>query len=230
MVKFRLYFDKDKETEWLNEMAAKGYAMTGFFAGVYQFEKCEPGKYVYQIDFGDKFFSVGEDYREFMSEAGIEIVQVWGYWVILRKRASEGEFKLYTDVDSSIEHYTKIRDMFKAVTIAELICFIIEALVAANGAMVGVFGMLLIGAMSLVLMRAAVKTNQIIIELKERKGETVESCGRNGKVSPVLAAGLLLNAAAVAMPAENSFRTVMQIIAIVVMLTGIYQSRNVFRK
>lgn len=28
MKEFRLYFDKDKETEWLNDMAAKGYALT----------------------------------------------------------------------------------------------------------------------------------------------------------------------------------------------------------
>ena len=38
MTKFRLYFDKDKETAWINEMVKKGYAMTGFFAGFYQFE------------------------------------------------------------------------------------------------------------------------------------------------------------------------------------------------
>ena len=33
MIKFKLYFDKDKETQWLNEMSQKGWAMTGFFAG-----------------------------------------------------------------------------------------------------------------------------------------------------------------------------------------------------
>ena len=34
MVKFKLMFNKDKETDYLNEMAKQGYAMTGFFAGV----------------------------------------------------------------------------------------------------------------------------------------------------------------------------------------------------
>ena len=38
MTKFRLYLDKDKETAWLNEMAAQGYALTGFYAGFYKFE------------------------------------------------------------------------------------------------------------------------------------------------------------------------------------------------
>ena len=58
MIKFRLYFDKDKETIWLNKMSEAGLSMTGFFAGFYRFEKCEPGKYVYQIDFGEKLFAV----------------------------------------------------------------------------------------------------------------------------------------------------------------------------
>ena len=35
MTKFRLYLDKDKETTWINEMAAKGYALKKFFAGFY---------------------------------------------------------------------------------------------------------------------------------------------------------------------------------------------------
>ena len=33
MIRFRLYFDKDAETKWLNEMAEQGWAMKHFFAG-----------------------------------------------------------------------------------------------------------------------------------------------------------------------------------------------------
>lgn len=94
MKKFRLYLDKDKETAWLNQLAKEGYALKKFFAGVYTFEACTPGTYTYQIDFGNKLFSVSDDYREFMNESGIEIVSCWGYWVFLRKLASEGEFQL----------------------------------------------------------------------------------------------------------------------------------------
>ncbi len=230
MLKFRLYFDKDKETAWLNEMAAKGYAMTGFFAGFYQFEKCEPGKYTYQIDFGEKFFSVTENYREFMNEAGIEIMQSWGFWIFLRKLSSEGEFKLYTDVDSSIEHYTKIRNLFKIVSIIEIICFMLEVAAAMNGAAVGYVGMLIVGICMLAVMRAAIKTNDIIIELKERKGEIME--GRLGakKLSPALMAGMFINVAAMALAETSAFRMPIQIAAIILMLVGVYQSRNIFAK
>lgn len=96
MKKFRLYYDKDKETQWLNEMAAQGYAITSFFAGFYTFDTCTPGKYTYQVDFGDRLFGVTEDYREFMRENNIEIVQTWGFWILLRKLNADGPFQLYT--------------------------------------------------------------------------------------------------------------------------------------
>ena len=92
MIRFKLYFDKDKETRWLNDMADQGWAMNGFFAGFYRFEPCEKGKYTYQIDFGNEFFSVSDDYREFMSDSDIEIIQSWGFWVFLRMLSSEGDF------------------------------------------------------------------------------------------------------------------------------------------
>lgn len=191
MTKFRLYFDKDKETAWLNEMAKKGYAMTGFFAGFYQFEACEPGEYIYQIDFSSKMFSVSDDYREF---------------IILK--------------------------MFKAVTILELICFMVEVLGAMNGASIGFFFMILIGAVTIAMMRATFQTKRLINELKERKGEPVPTGFASGKVSPVLAAGLLLNACAAALhnsTVSHSIVMVMQIAAIAIMLIGIYKSRDVFK-
>lgn len=233
MTKFRLYFDKDKETAWLNEMAKKGYAMTGFFAGFYQFEACEPGEYTYQIDFGNKMFSVSNDYREFMEENNIEIVCLWGYWIILRKRTADGEFVLYTDVDSNIEHYTKILKMFKAVTILELFCFMLEVFGAINGAAIGFFFMMLIGVIIIAMMRATFSTKRLINELKERKGESVPPSFTSGNVSPVLAVGLLLNACAAALhnsTVSHSIVMIIQIAAITVMLIGLYKSRDVFKK
>lgn len=78
MTKFKIYFDKDVETKWLNQMVAEGWALKSFFAGFYNFEECENGKYIYQVDFGDKLFNVSKEYREYMQEMGIEIVE--GYF------------------------------------------------------------------------------------------------------------------------------------------------------
>ncbi len=173
MIKFKLYWDKDPETKWLNEMADEGWAMTGFFAGFYKFEQTEKGKWRYQIDFGEKFGSVTEDYREFMNEAEIEIVQSWGYWIILRKLASKGKFQLYTDVESSIEHYTKILKMFKVVTIIELICFFIEVMAAANGAAIGWVFACIVAAFTLVVQMLRSKPKTRLLNSKADRPELI---------------------------------------------------------
>ena len=70
MIRFRLYFDKDPETEWLNQMASDGWALKGFFAGFYSFERCEKGEWIYQIDFGEHAYHVSDEYRELMTDLG----------------------------------------------------------------------------------------------------------------------------------------------------------------
>lgn len=228
MIKFRLYFDKDKETAWLNEMSNQGYALTDFFMGFYVFQKCEKGQYTYQIDFGNQFFSVSKDYREFMADAGIEIVQTWGFWVFLRKPSSEGEFQLYTDVDSQIEHYSKIRSMFKAVTILEFVCFFINftAALTSNLPISWTCTFLLL-AIVIGFINITFRTNDIIRELKERKTGIAAPGKKN--VSPFLIIGLFLNAIGLLTQEYLSIyvKTPLTLLAIIFMLIGIVQvSRN----
>ena len=225
MIKFKLYFDKDKETQWLNEMSQKGWAMTGFFAGFYRFEPCEKGKYTYQIDFGNEFFSVSDDYREFMSDSDIEIIQSWGFWVFLRKLSSEGEFQLYTDVDSQIEHYKKIRNMFKAVTVIELICLFIELFSASmtNSPLLWSFVFLIL-AIIIAFFNITNRTNDIIHELTERKTGIEEP--RSKSISIFLIIGLLLNSCVLMMKDSIPSYIVcpLQLIVIALMLVGVYQT------
>lgn len=223
MIKLRFYLDKDKETEWLNHMVQQGWAFTGFFAGFYRFNPCEKGAYQYQIDFTDRLFSVSNDYREFMQEMGVEIVTNWGFWTFLRRPASEDSFELYTDVDSAIEHYTKIRTMFKVATILELICLFIELLVAFNGVFLGYAAVFLLGALVLALSNICFKTSDIIEKLQERK-TGIASEKRHRYFSPLLAWGMLLNSCALliteSMPLPVELGV--QILAILLMLAGLF--------
>lgn len=232
MIKFRLIYDKDKEVEWLNGLSKQGWAMTGFCAGFYTFEACEPGKYEYQVDFTDNFFSISEDYREFMQEAGVEIVQRWGYWVVLRKVASDEEFQLYTDVDSSIEHYKKIRKMFKVVTIIELILTMVEYVgYYKTGSLVSLVCSILLSIIVIVLIRAVVNTNNTINNLMERKtGIASEYRGR--RVSPFLASGMFLNLVALVSKEHipHAFVMGIQIGAIIILLVGLYQTASAIKK
>ncbi|QHQ59757.1 DUF2812 domain-containing protein [Anaerocolumna sedimenticola] len=123
---FRWYYDKDKEEKWLNQMCEKGYALKRFFLGLYTFEPCEKGEYVYRIDLlhnweGDKY-----DYVSFMEEYGVEYVAQWYRWVFLRKKAADGAFDLYTDSASQVQHYIRIRNFFLAAFIVELFAGLIE--------------------------------------------------------------------------------------------------------
>ena len=223
MKKFRLYFDKDKETAWLNEMSAQGWAVKSFFAGLFQFEACEKGAYVYQIDFGSKLFAVSEDYSEFMEEAGIEIVQTWGYWIILRKKASEGAFDLYTDVSSSLAHYKKIRRMFKVVTIIELICLFIELYVGfVGGSRLGIVFALLIGAIFVGCVNILTRLNARIGQLQEQQNG-MGSVKRCRTVSALVVVGLLLNSFAIWIEeaAAQPVKVCVQVIAIVLMAVGL---------
>lgn len=231
MIKFRLYFDKDAETIWLNELAAKGWAMKKFFAGFYSFEKCEPGEYTYQVDFGDRMFAVSKDYREFMEDTGVEIVQTWGYWIILRKRSADGPFELYTDVDSSIAHYTKIRTMFRVCSVLQIICLFFELWGGINGFSLGYAFAFLIGAILFVFFKAINKTSKTIAQLKERKGESASQEG-NSDVSALLPCGLLLNACALMLEdsVSHPIKITVQLLAILFMLIGIYQTAQSRRK
>lgn len=88
MKKFKLYYDKDKEEAFLNEMSAKGYAMKRFFLGLYTFEKCRPGEYTYRVDLiSDKTVEQRNELYDLVQDSGGELVQTWGIWAFFRKKA-----------------------------------------------------------------------------------------------------------------------------------------------
>lgn len=85
--------------------------------------------------------------------------------------------------------------------------------------------MFLIGAMVLVLVNAVNKTNCMIAELQNRKGEQFQTC-RNRNVSPLVPSGMLLNSCAILMEdsVSHPVKRVIQIIAIIFMLIGVFQT------
>ena len=233
MIKFKLYFDNEKEAEWLNEMSAKGYALTDYWWGFYSFEKCLPGEYVYQIDIVDGFFNVDDDYRNFMEDIGVELVCMWGFWVILRKKAADGPFQLYTDVESSIEHYSKIKLMFKAATLLEIICVMIMLFRAIGGSLASLSLSLVMMALAAVMIRQVMHVNKILAELKERIGEPVRfAIGKRRKLSGFIVWGFLLNSIGILLkgwelPYEECMRGIVHGLALLFFLIGLFHT---FRK
>ena len=100
----------DKEEKWLNEMAAKGLALTSVSFCRYEFEDCAPGEYKICLEFLEHKFRDAENakYIEFLEETGAEHVGSFLRWAYFRKRGEEGEFKLFSDHASRIKHLTRI--------------------------------------------------------------------------------------------------------------------------
>ncbi len=120
MKKYRLYYDKEKEITWLNQMCDRGYAMTSFKLGLYDFEKCEPGEYRYQIDMLPEQGADAERFKEFMQESDVEVVDTWVAWVYLRRKESAGDFVLYSDPMDVVQQYRRIQKFFALFFVIEL--------------------------------------------------------------------------------------------------------------
>lgn len=108
----KLFFlwEFDKEEKWLNEMAAKGLALVSVGFCKYEFEDCVPGEYKVCLQLLDKAPKHPEmqKYIEFMEETGAEHVGSFTRWIYFRKKASEGDFELFSDNASRVKYLSSI--------------------------------------------------------------------------------------------------------------------------
>lgn len=113
--------DYEKEEKWLNGMSARGMAMTDYSWCRYVFEEAPKGEWVYRIEMLENVPTHAESiaYLRFLEENGVEVVATYMRWVYLRKRASEGAFDLYSDLDSKLAHYKRVHMFFLALFIME---------------------------------------------------------------------------------------------------------------
>ena len=122
---FKYIVDFEWEENWLNEMAAQGWMLKTFFMGMYEFCQGEPGEYIYRLELLPHRSGSLESrkYFSFLEETGIEIVSTWHYWVYYRRKANEGPFDIYSDIDSRIQHHRRVYRFFFPLGIA-LACYI----------------------------------------------------------------------------------------------------------
>lgn len=223
MIRFRIYYDNDAAANWLNEMAKDGWNMTGFFAGIFLFEKCGKGAWQYQVDFRTGFGRKADDYRLFMEDAGIEVIQNWGFWTFLRKPASEKPFQLYTDIDSRLTHYKKILVMFKIITALEVLGLTVELLAALMGNRPAIAFAFVLGAISLILVNQVIRVKRIINKLKEQR-DGFQPGYDSRRFSLCFSAGMFLNAIVLLSRdyIARPIRHVIQIAALILMVFGLF--------
>lgn len=124
--RWKLYFDKDLEESWLNQLAQQGWGLTSFCLGRYTFEPIEPGEYIYRVDLLPSDEEKKQEYFSLLREMGVEVIQQWGFWFFCRRRASEGPFELYSDAPSKASHYGRIARMFFLVALLEIVCALFQ--------------------------------------------------------------------------------------------------------
>lgn len=109
----------EKEEKWLTQMDAMGLRLLHVGYGNYTFEEAAPEGYVYRLELLDHMPSHPESqaYIRFVEETGAEYVGSIFRWVYFRKRAEEGDFELFSDIDSKIRHYWRILSVSLAVSV-----------------------------------------------------------------------------------------------------------------
>lgn len=118
----------EKEEKWLNEMSAKGMQLVDVSFGIrYVFEEGMNGEYIYRLELLENLPSNVESiaYLRFLEETGVEHIASYLRWVYLRKKASDGDFEIYSDNDSKIKHYKRICTFANVISILELVMAII---------------------------------------------------------------------------------------------------------
>lgn len=110
-------WDFEKEEQWLNEMAFTGWTLCEIGFCKYTFEKSEPGEYAIRLEMRED----DQSYLELMKETKAEYIGRMVQWIYFRKKAEDGSFDIFSDLESRIQHLDKIGKMLLLIGIANLL-------------------------------------------------------------------------------------------------------------
>lgn len=130
----KLFWDFEKEEQWLNEMSAKGLAFSSYSWCKYVFTDSPKNEYTYRIELLDNVPTHPESmaYLKFLEENGVECVSSYVRWIYLRKKSSEGAFDIYTDLESKIKHFKRINTLWNSVMWLEFIVGLANILIGVT--------------------------------------------------------------------------------------------------
>jgi len=117
-------WDFDREEAWLNDMAARGYALCGYSFCRYEFERCAPGEYGVRMELLEQPLTspVSQQYIRFVEDTGAEQVASYMRWVYFRKKRADGPFDLFSDLESRIKHLQRIWRLMVPLLVFNLGC------------------------------------------------------------------------------------------------------------
>lgn len=94
----KAYWDYEKEEKWLNEMSAKGMALTDYSWCRYVFKEEANNQYTYRIELLKDMPTHPESiaYLRFLEESGVECVATYMRWAYLRKKQKVHSISIQT--------------------------------------------------------------------------------------------------------------------------------------
>lgn len=110
-------WDFDKEEQWLNTMAQSGWLLKKVGFGRYEFVPYEPGEYTLRLEMHDH----DPEYVRFMEETGATHIGQMAQWTYFCRKAVDGSFDIFSDLDSRIAHLNTIGRMLTVVGFANLL-------------------------------------------------------------------------------------------------------------
>ena len=127
-------WDFDKEEKWLNEMAAKGLSLVSVGFCKYEFEDSLPGEYKICLQLLDKMprHPESKKYIDFLETTGAEQVGSFTRWVYFRKKATEGDFELFSDNDSRLKYLSSVISFVSLITAGNWIAGINNVFIATT--------------------------------------------------------------------------------------------------
>lgn len=122
MRKWFWVWEFDEEEKWLNEMAKRGWVLDTVGFAKYTFVQSEPGEYAVRLEMPEHMPASAEcqDYIDFIEETGAEYLGNVMKWIYFRKKTANGEFDLFSDIDSRIRHMERIVKPLLIIALANL--------------------------------------------------------------------------------------------------------------
>lgn len=119
-VKFKVFFawQHEKEERWLNKMSKQGLELIGVGFCRYIFKENKEEEFEYKLEFMNDLPSnyKSHEYIRFLEETGIEFVGSFFRWAYFKKKSSEVPFEIFSDIESRVSHYKRIRLLLIGIT------------------------------------------------------------------------------------------------------------------
>lgn len=112
-------WEADREEEWLADMARQGWALAGVGYATYHFERCAPNEYIVRLELLDRLPDDprSREYIDFVESTGAEYLGSMVRWSYFRKKAAEGGFDLFSDIDSRIRYLERVLRLLIPLTV-----------------------------------------------------------------------------------------------------------------